>query len=443
MNRRIRGGNNQRVENKELMKRAENEEQRKGQLGKSREQRAVFWRPESSPLSALCSLLFVLYSLFFVSPAAHAQEIVATDIEPVVEEAQVDRGIEDPQPFGREGQYEHGVVESVRLTGEALPQGAQQIKLYSIRFRSGPLKGETHDVRSDVGSNPYGLEPRQGDAVVLFMQSGGLEGWTIFLEGYDRRGALIWLVVFFVATLVLLSGWQGFKIAASIAISIGLIGYVLIPLFMRGANPVPIAIILAGVFTLISTGFTTGWNRKTMVTVVGTMGGALVAYLISIVFVDWARLSGLGTEEDRLFFQKNPTLNPRGLLFAGIIIAAAGLLEDVAVSIASGVAEVRRHHTKATFKELFTSGMAIGRDHMGALANTLVFAYVGASLSSLLLYSQFGGSWLKFINFDSIADEIIRSLTGTIGLVFTVPITALLAAWVLSRRRESVAERER
>lgn len=400
------------------------------------------WRTRIKIGESFIAVMFA-FSFFLFPFASHAQETPVTETEPVIEEAQVDRGIEEVEPFGREGQYEQGVVESVRLTGEALPQGAQQIKIYSIRFRSGPLKGEVREVRSDVGSNPYGLEPRQGDSVVLFMQSAGADGWIIFLEGYDRRSALIWLVVLFVTTLILLSGWQGLKIAASIGISIGLIGYVLIPLFMRGANPVPIAIILAGVFTLISTGFTTGWNRKTMVTVVGTMGGALVAYLISIVFVDWAQLSGLGTEEDRLFFQKNPTLNPRGLLFAGIIIAAAGLLEDVAVSIASGVAEVRRHHPRATFRELFTSGMVVGRDHMGALANTLVFAYVGASLSSLLLYSQFGGSWLKFINFDSVADEIIRSLTGTIGLVFTVPITALLAAWILARQRESAAERER
>ncbi len=388
------------------------------------------------------AVMFALSSFLFPFSATHAQETPATGTEPVIEEVQVDRGIEEAEPFGREGQYEQGVVESVRLTGEALPQGAQQIKVYSIRFRSGPLKDQVREVRSDVGSNPYGLEPRQGDAVVLFMQSEGGGDWIVFLEGYDRRSALIWLVILFVLTLVLLSGWQGLKIAMSIGISIGLIGYVLIPLFMRGANPVPIAIILAGLFTLISTGFTTGWNKKTMVTVVGTMGGALVAYLISIVFVDWARLSGLGTEEDRLFFEKNPTLNARGLLFSGIIIAAAGLLEDVAVSIASGVAEVRRHHPRATFKDLFTSGMVVGRDHMGALANTLVFAYVGASLSSLLLYSQFGGSWLKFINFDSIADEIVRSLTGTIGLIFTVPITALLAAWVMSRRQGPVAERD-
>jgi uncharacterized membrane protein len=123
-------------------------------------------------------------------------------------------------------------------------------------------------------------------------------------------------------------------------------------------------------------------------------------------------------------------------MFAGLIIAAAGVLEDVAVSIASSVSEIRRHHPQASFKELFMSGMVVGKEHMGALANTLIFAYVGASLSTLLLYSQFDGSWLKFINFDSVTDEVIRSLAGTIGLVFTVPITALLAAWVMVGVRE-------
>lgn len=384
-------------------------------------------------------LAMLLPTVYWLLPfPTHAQE-AATDAE-VIPEVQVDRGIVDPQPIGREGQYEHGIVESVRLTDEAVAQGAQQIKLYSVRFRSGPLKGQTRDIRSDVGSNPYGLEPREGDSVVLFLQTGGPDGWFIFLEGYDRRSALIWLVILFVATLVLLSGWQGFKVALSIGISIALIGYVLIPLFLRGANPVPIAIFLAGVFTLLASGASTGWNRKALVTAIGTMGGALVAYLISIVFVDWARLSGLGTEEDRMFFGNNPTLNPRGILFSGIIIAAVGVLEDVAVSIASGVAEVRRHQPSATWRQLFTSGMVVGRDHMGALANTLVFAYVGASLSTLLLYSQFGGSWLKFINFDSVADEVVRSLTGTIGLVFTVPITAALAAWVMARPGAGIVE---
>lgn len=364
----------------------------------------------------------LLGSLMMAAPAL-AQE--ASTSTPPESEATV-------APVAREqGQYERGVVEEVTLRGEAIVNGSQQVKAYRVRFLSGPLNGQVREMRSDIGSNPYGLEPRQGDKVVVFMQPNGTGDWNLYLEGYDRRAAMFWLVVLFVLTLVFLSGWQGLKVAFSIMVSIAMIGYILIPLFLRGANPVPVAIVLAGVFTLLTAGFTTGWNRKAAVTAIGTMGGALVAYVISIIFANWANLSGLSTEEDRLFFEQNPTLNPRGLLFAGIIIAAVGVLEDVAVSIASGVSEVRRHQPRASFKELFISGMVVGRDHMGALANTLVFAYVGASLSSLLLYSQFGGSWLKFINFDSVTDEVIRSLAGTIGLVFTVPITAVLAAWAM------------
>lgn len=370
-----------------------------------------------------------LASLVSATPALAQEAASSTPPAPVESNATV-------APVMREqGQYERGVVEEVTLRGEVIVDGSQQVKAYRVRFLSGPLNGQVREMRSDVGSNPYGLEPRQGDKVVVFMQPSGTGDWNLYLEGYDRRAALFWLVVLFVVTLVLLSGWQGVKVAFSIIVSIAMIGYILIPMFLRGANPVPVAIILAGVFTLLTAGFTTGWNRKAIVTAVGTMGGALIAYVISIIFANWANLSGLSTEEDRLFFEQNPTLNPRGLLFAGIIIAAVGVLEDVAVSIASGVSEVRRHQPRATFRELFISGMVVGRDHMGALANTLVFAYVGASLSSLLLYSQFGGSWLKFINFDSVTDEVIRSLAGTIGLVFTVPITAVLAAWAMAGTR--------
>lgn len=331
----------------------------------------------------------------------------------------------------REGQYERAVVESVTTGSSSIPGGAEQVKLFRVRFLSGPMINQIREIRSDVGSNPYNLDPHTGDKVVVFMQPSEAGGWNLYLEGFDRRSAMLWLIALFVATLILLSGWQGVKVAAGIAISIAMIGYILIPLYLRGVNAVPLAIVLAGLFTLISSGLTIGWNRKTVVISVGTMGGALVAFLISLIFVDATRLSGLSTEDDRLFFNNNPLLDPRGLLFAGIIIAAVGVLEDVAVSIASGVSEVRRANPKIGFKDLFTAGMVIGRDHMGALANTLVFAYVGASLSTLLLYQQFGGSWLKFINFDSVTDEIVRSLAGTIGLIFTVPITALLAAWAM------------
>lgn len=335
----------------------------------------------------------------------------------------------------REGIYERAVVESVGLTSVQVLRGAEQLEAFRVRFLSGPLKGESHDISGDVGSNPYRIQPAVGDKLVIFMQSTAEGTWNLYIEGFDRRFPVIALLALFVLTLALLSGWQGIKVAGSIIISVLLIGYVLIPLFLRGYNPVPAAILLSGVLTLVSSGLTIGWNRKAFITAVGTMGGAMVAYGIAHLFGNWAHMSGVSTEEDRLFFNKNPLLNPAGLLFAGIIIAAVGVVEDVAVSIASAVSEVRKANANMTFRQLFLSGMVVGREHMGALANTLVFAYVGGSLSTLLLYHQSGGSWLKFINFDVVVDEILRSLAGTIGLVFTVPITALLSAWLLLHDR--------
>ncbi len=334
-----------------------------------------------------------------------------------------------------EGLYERARIVSIDTeTQQTSSTTSQQVEVYRLKFLSGPLEGQERTILNEVGGNPYKLRPSEGDTMVTFLQRGETpEAWDIYLEGFDRRGAIVLLILLFVLMLILLAGWQGVKVALSIGISLGLIAYILIPAFLAGWNPVPVAIALGGLFTILSCGLATGWNKKALVTAAGTMGGALVAYLLSVVFVDMTHLSGLSTEEDRLFFQKNPALDPRGLLFAGIIIASVGILEDVAVSIVSGVSEVHRANPRLSFKQLFLSGMVVGRDHMSALANTLIYAYVGASLSSLLLYKQYGQSWLKFMNFDTVVDEVIRSLCGTIGLIFTVPITALLAAWAVNR----------
>lgn len=386
------------------------------------------------------SSIIVLFILNFCSSPAFAQGATssAPQTEPPARNTTIasepvsggqlrDEGINRPQT--QEGSYASARLISTKLDTESTDQAGKQRQLYEIEIRNGALKGQRVTITSDVTSNPYQLQPRAGDKIVVFIQQDDEGSPIVYLEGFDRRGSMIALVLLFIFTLVLLSGWQGFKIAVSISISILMIGWILIPAFLRGANPIPIAIILAGAFTCLSSGLTFGWNRKTLVTTIGTIGGTLVAYAISAIFAHSAHVSGLGTEEDRLFFAQNPTLNPRGLLFAGIIIAAMGVVEDVAVSIASGIEQVAKANSSASFKSLFTAGMIVGKDHMAAMANTLIFAYVGASLSTLLLYSQYDANWLKFLNFDTVTEEVIRSLAATIGLVFTVPITALCSAW--------------
>lgn len=338
-----------------------------------------------------------------------------------------DEGINRPQ--NQEGSYASARLIETKLHTQGTDQQGKQQQIYDIEIRSGALTGKRMTITSDVIANPYQLQPHVGDKLVVFIQQDDNGNPIIYLEGFDRRGSMIILFVLFVLTLILLSGWQGVKIAISISVSIFMIGWVLIPAFLRGANPVPIAILLAGAFTCISSGLTFGWNRKTFVTTIGTIGGTLVAYGISAIFAHSSHITGLGSEEDRMFFAQNPTLNPQGLLFAGIIIAAMGVVEDVAVSIASGIEQVIKANPAVSLKSLFTAGMVVGKDHMAAMANTLIFAYVGASLSTLLLYSQYDANWLKFLNFDAVTEEVIRSLAATIGLVFTVPITAFCAAW--------------
>lgn len=329
------------------------------------------------------------------------------------------------------GAYESGRLISIKQESHGDENTKTQHQIFEVEMRSGALKGKTVSISSDLDSNPYQIQPREGDKLVIFIQQADNGDPIFYLEGFDRRIPMLWLFALFVATLALLSGWQGIKVVISIGISIGLIGWVLIPAFIKGINPVPIAIALSGIFTLLSSGLSFGWNKKTIATTLGTMGGTIVALVISVIFSNWSHMNGLSTEEDRLFFGQNTLLNPQGLLFAGIIIAAMGVVEDVAVSIASGIEQVAHANPNISFKALFTSGMIVGKDHMAAMANTIIFAYVGASLSTLLLYSQYDSNWLKFLNFDSITEEIIRSLCATIGLIFTVPITALLSTWFI------------
>lgn len=399
-------------------------------------------------LSLLHKGLFILgifLSLCTLTSPVHAQ----TSSTPTTAVEAVTQGAVDSEKLNEgsvtanaaDGTYETARVLEVHTSTVQNAHGANQVKTYTVEMRSGDESGKTRVITNSVADNPFQIDPRAGDKIVVYLIPDPNGGEPLaYLESFDRRGALYGLIALFVLTLVLLAGWQGLKVAFSIFVSILIIGFVLIPAFLKGLNPIPIALVLAALLTGISSVLSTGWNRKSLMTVIGTLGGTLVAYLVSSVFVQWSHLSGLASDEDRLFFTKNPLLDPQGLLFAGIIIASMGVVEDVAVSIASGVTEVRAANPRLGFKELFRAGMVVGRDHMSALANTLVFAYVGGSLSTLLLYTQYGGAWAKFLNFDVVVDEVIRALSGTIGLTFTVPITALLGAWLSLRLTTSTPE---
>jgi uncharacterized membrane protein len=364
------------------------------------------------------------------SAATSTPDAIASSTTVIAEsEATTTPATAPPALGSREGgSYERAIVRNVTQTPDERPDGGEQKIRYAVEYLSGPLKGKTSVIVSDISTNPYGLEPRIGDRVVVYLQTTQEGDPVASLEGFDRRNALAWILFAFVAAFCLLGGWQGFKVAASAVASVAIIGWILVPTFMGGTNPIPVAIALVVALTGFMTTLTVGWNRKMLATTIGVLGGATASYLLASAFAGMAHLQGFASEGVRTVFEQNPLLDPANLLVAGVIVAAAGVIQDLSASIACGVVDSHGTNPRRDMKGLFLTGMVIGREHIRTLAPALVFASLGAVLSGLLLVNAYEGSWLKLLNDDIVAEQIVRSLAGTIGLVCTVPIAALAAA---------------
>ncbi|MGB4018838.1 MAG: YibE/F family protein, partial [Syntrophomonadaceae bacterium] len=170
-----------------------------------------------------------------------------------------------------------------------------------------------------------------------------------------------------------------------------------------------------------------GFSRKAAAATLGTLGGLLVAGFLAVLVGDLAALQGLATEEERILSMVDLPLDMRGLLFAGILIGAVGAVMDVAMSISSAIEEVRFANPDLGSWALVRSGMRVGRDIMGTMANTLILAYTGGSLPFLLLYLAYELPPAMILNSELIGAEVIRALAGSIGLIVSVPITAVIA----------------
>lgn len=300
----------------------------------------------------------------------------------------------------------------------------------TIQLITGDHKGEVFTVRNTIEYvNPYNLYFEVGEEILLYqteMPDGSIEGLRIFEK--PREGAIYFIIGLFFLVLVVIGGLKGFKSAVTLLVTGGLIFFIMIPALLRGYNPILISVIVCALSSAFTIFVVSGRNRKTITAILGTVGGVLSAALIALLIGQWAKLTGLGNEEAQLlaYVPQFRQLDYKGLLFAGIIIGALGAVMDVAMSIASSMSEIEQIHPKISNKELFKSGMNVGRDIMGSMSNTLILAYVGSSIQVLLLFYSFNVSTYAIINMDHMASEIIRAMAGSIGLVLAIPITALI-----------------
>ena len=310
-----------------------------------------------------------------------------------------------------------------------------------IQILNGELKGKIVDVENTTsGDNPaYNIVLKEGDMVAVSMERWENEERVFRVIGYERTRYVYQLIGIFLVLLIVAGGWKGLKSIVSLGVTIGLVFYVMIPLLLKGINPILISIGVCAVATIITMLVITGWNKKSLAAIIGTIGGITVGGSVAYLYGLLARLTGLSGQEEQmlLYIPQQVKFDFRGLLFAGILIGALGAAMDVSVSIASALTELMHKDKNLPFRQILKHGMNIGKDIMGTMSNTLILAYTGGALSMIILFVAYPRPVNLIMNFDFVATEIIRSITGSIGLIFAIPITAISFA-LMHKKDESV-----
>jgi uncharacterized membrane protein len=244
---------------------------------------------------------------------------------------------------------------------------------------------------------------------------------------FQRRPVLVWLMVLFAAVVVWLGRWRGTAALGGLIASIAILLLFILPAILDGRSPVLVAVVGSAAIAFVALYLAHGFNRMTTVALIGTVATLLLIALLSALVVAVSHFTGLVSEESSLltFF---PNVDVGGLLLAGIVLGAAGAIDDVTVTQASAVWELRAVNPALEVRDLFSRGLRIGRDHIASMVNTLLLAYAGASLPLVVLFVLSQQSLGTVANSEVVAIEIVRTLVGSIGLVAAVPLTTWLAA---------------
>jgi uncharacterized membrane protein len=251
---------------------------------------------------------------------------------------------------------------------------------------------------------------------------------VVYFVDFVRADSILWLTAIFVAVILVISRGKGLRSLLSMAFSLlVIIGYI-IPHILAGEDPLWVSIVGSVILLGVTLYLTYGWNLKTHAAVVSMIFVLLITATLAGLFVIFTRLTGSGDENALFLMQMLDTqINLRGLLLGGMIIGALGVLDDLVATQASAVFELHRANESLGFRALFQSAMRIGQDHVAATVNTLVLAYAGAALPMLLLFSLGRGNYGLLVNYQFIAEEIVRTLVGSLGLVTAVPLTTAIA----------------
>ena len=351
-----------------------------------------------------------------------------------------------PEPEEDPGATEYAEYERARITAvladstEADPNsdGAYRgDQLLLAEVISGQYKGETLQVYNYVGPL-YGGPVQEGDKVVLIVSTYADGSHTATVFEYDRRGALVFAVVLFLLAAVLVGGKTGAKSLVGLGITLACLLWILLPLLLKGAPTLPTVFFICIYVTVVSLTILGGIRKKTVCAMLGTVAGTGLAMLFGMVVQSLSRIDGLRLSDVEPLLQLRQQGIPiglTGLLTGGIVISALGAVMDVAMSMASSLSEIHAANPALGKKALFRSGMNVGRDMVGTMTNTLILAFLGSGFTLILYLYSLGLSHNQLFSSAYFATEVISGISSSIGMILSIPITAIISAAVLTKEK--------
>ena len=311
------------------------------------------------------------------------------------------------------------------------------------------LSGPDRDERTSftVGNVREDVEVSVGDRVRVFANPvppgtavGGVQADQYAFADFERRTPLALLFLLFAALVVATGRLRGLRALVGLVASLAVIIFFLVPAILDGKTPETVALIGAFAVMLVTIPLAHGLGVKTLAACLGTSVSLLLTLVLAQAFTDLAHLTGVSSDEAIFLRATAGDISLQGLLLAGMIIGALGVLDDLTVSQASTVLALQRANPAQGFGALFRGAVSVGQDHIAATVNTLVLAYVGASLPVLLIFSFGGTGFTDAINSEAVAAQIVAMLVGSIGLILAVPVTTALAALLATRVRTGAGE---
>ena len=315
----------------------------------------------------------------------------------------------------QEDQTEFGLEQEAEVLIEGGPYEGQIIELENIYEE----ENRYLDIR---------LEPGLEVILVAFQQNGDVD---IQIQDVARDKSLYLAGGLLALALLVVGKMRGFKTLISLALTGYIIVRIMLPLMLRGWSPVAVATFSALLIISVILIIIGGLSAKSLAAFIGTSVGVITAGVLAYVIGEMAHLTGLGSEEAQLLMVSGLEINIRGLLYAGIIIGSLGAVTDVGMSVASSAAQLKKANPDIEPGDLFRHSMEVGRDIMATMANTLILAYAGGAVPFLLLIMAQQLDWLRIINLDYVATEILSGLAGSVGLVLAIPVTAMAVTFLM------------